>query len=205
VELLEVFGVDDRHGFLLMLNPWDWAVPGLRQCFAYRISAVRDQHATHPCVPQFPPLIELGHVACFGSLTTLDTYFHQFGGGPSTIVPDRRTNALVGTAFCSSFRSAASRVGSLAVNVELNTDQDPPVITSIMSRGVEQMIPMDEDADDPAGELSYRPVTVDSFADKLRKFWNIPEGRLVVSYDKDVSEIAKIQFPKEKSVRRLRM
>jgi len=92
---------------------------------------------------------------------------------------------------------------SVAVKVKLNLGKDPPVITSIKCRGVEQMIPMDEDAADPAWELSYRPVAVDSFPDRLRKFWNVPEGRMVVSYDTDVLEIPRIRFPKGKSVRLL--
>ena len=93
----------------------------------------------------------------------------------------------------------------LKVKVKLNIDEDPPVIASIKCRGVEQMVPVSDDAADPAWELSYRPVPLERFEGKLTKFWNIPEGRLDVSFDKDVSEIERIQIPQGKTVRRLRM
>jgi hypothetical protein len=93
---------------------------------------------------------------------------------------------------------------ALKVKVRLDTDEEPPLIMSIKCRGVEQMVPSDGDAADPAWEISYRPVSIDRFELKLRKFWCIPEGRLKVSFDKDTSEIESIRIPDGKTVRRLR-
>jgi hypothetical protein len=92
----------------------------------------------------------------------------------------------------------------LKVTMQLNLEQNSPAIASIKCSGIEQMIPFDEHAADPAWEISNRPVPVESLEGKLRKFWHIPEGRPKVRFDTDLSEIERIQIPKAWTVGRLR-
>jgi hypothetical protein len=93
----------------------------------------------------------------------------------------------------------------LEAKVALDLGEDPAVITSITCNGVEQTIPAKEHAADPAWELSDRPVGVEKFKSKLEKFWNIPEGRLDVSFDKDVSGIEKSRLPEGRTIQHLQM
>lgn len=93
----------------------------------------------------------------------------------------------------------------LEAKVVLDLVEDPAVITSITCNGVEQTIPAKEDAADPAWELSYRSVGVEKFKSKLGEFWNIPEGRLHVSFDKDVSGVKKIRLPEGRTIQHLQM
>jgi hypothetical protein len=93
----------------------------------------------------------------------------------------------------------------LEAKVALDHVNDPAVITSITCNGVEQTTPAKEDAADPAWELSNRPVGVEKFKSKLEEFWNIPEGRLDLSFDKDVSGIEKIRLPEGRTIQHLHM
>jgi len=82
---------------------------------------------------------------------------------------------------------------------------DPPVLSSVKSQGKEQLVAVDEDADDPGWRLSYRPFSLESFPERLREFWHLPRGQLEVKYDKDLPPTTKVCLPEGKSVGTLKV
>jgi len=92
------------------------------------------------------------------------------------------------------------------LNVSLQIDaKDPPVINSVKCQGKEQLIPADEDANDPGWRFSFRGFTLDDFPELLEEFWNIPEGHLAVEPDKHLSATTKVHLIKGKSMGTLRV
>ena len=92
------------------------------------------------------------------------------------------------------------------LNVSLEIDaKDPPVINSVKCQGKEQLIPADEDADEPGWRFSFRGFTLDSFPELLEEFWNIPEGHLVVEPDKHLSATTKVRLIKGRAMGTLRV
>ena len=92
----------------------------------------------------------------------------------------------------------------LKVVAKIDTS-DPPVLSSIKCQGKEQLVAMDEDADDPSWRLSYRPFSLESFPERLREFWKLPRGQLAVKYDKDLPGTTKVCLPEGKSVGTLKV
>jgi hypothetical protein len=92
----------------------------------------------------------------------------------------------------------------LKVRVKIDAS-DPPILSSIKCQGKEQLITVDEDADDPAWRLSYRAFSLESLPERLLELWKIPRGQLEVRYDKDLPATTKVCLPKGKSVGTLKI
>jgi hypothetical protein len=92
----------------------------------------------------------------------------------------------------------------LKVGVKIDL-KDPPVVTSVKCQGKEQMITVDDDADDPGWRFSYRGFTLEKLPSLLQEFWNIPEGHLEVKYDKNLPATTKVQLTKGKSLGTLKV
>jgi hypothetical protein len=92
----------------------------------------------------------------------------------------------------------------LKVSVQIDA-KDPPVITSVKCQGKEQLITVDEDAEDPGWRFSFRGFTLERFPELLIEFWNIPEGHLEVKYDKDLPATTKVHLAKGKSLGTMRV
>jgi len=92
----------------------------------------------------------------------------------------------------------------LKVNIKIAL-KDPPVLSSVKCQGKEQLIIVEEDAEDPGWRFSFRGFTFDQFAELLAEFWNIPEGHLEVKYDKDLPSTTRVHLEKGKSLGTLKI
>jgi TIR domain len=92
----------------------------------------------------------------------------------------------------------------LKVSVKIDA-KDPPVLTSVKCQGKEQLITVDENADDPGWRFSFRGFTLEAFPELLTEFWNIPKGHLEVKYDQDLPATTKVHLTKGKSLGTLKV
>jgi len=92
----------------------------------------------------------------------------------------------------------------LKVNVQIDAN-DPPFLTSVKSQRKEQLVTVDEDAENPGWRFSFRAFTLEHFPELLIDFWKIPEGHLEVKYDKDFPATTKVRLAKGKSLGTLKV
>lgn len=92
----------------------------------------------------------------------------------------------------------------LKVSVQIHI-KAPPVFVSVQCHGKEQLIAVDEGADDPGWRFSFRGFTLEDFPELLTNFWNIPEGHLIVEYNHDLPATTKVYLEKGKSLGVLRI
>ncbi len=92
----------------------------------------------------------------------------------------------------------------LRINVKIEAT-DPPKVIGVEARGKEQLVFISKDEDDPGWRFSYRGFTLDNFQRQLGNFWNIPEHRLDIKYDKDLPGTTRVRLLKGTSMGALKL